>query len=257
MSGLPVLRSCHAFSALALWATTGVSAAAQQPNAAANTRMVAVDGRAVRVQVLGLERRKTGSPVVVFEAGATQGLEAWGAIPSQLASIAPVVAYDRAGLGRSAWDSTPPTPQHVTNRLRRLLGIIGAPPPYILVGYSWGGVLMRYFAEYHPGDIAGIVFVDPGPIVTESLAEQLAPFEAIGSGRAGYDAYWAGVGAIFQRSPPAVRAEFDVYRGLMLRDVAQRDLRPLPNVACGDLDRGQIPRPVGVCAGSLRSACAF
>ena len=172
---------CVLASAIGLWAATGVSAAAQQPNAAPNTRMVAVDGRAVRVQVLGLEKRRQGSPVVLFEAGATQGLEAWGAIPSQLASIAPAVAYDRAGLGRSAWDSTLPTPQHVTNRLRRLLGIIGAPPPYILVGYSWGGVLMRYFAD-SPRDIAGIVS-SIGSHCHTIPREQLAPFEA--SDRAG------------------------------------------------------------------------
>jgi pimeloyl-ACP methyl ester carboxylesterase len=141
-----------------------------------------------------------------------------------------VIAYDRAGLGRSEWDSATPTPQHAVNRLRRLLQQIGADPPYVLVGYSWGGILARYFAGYHPRDVAGLVFVDPGPIVTQSPAENLAPFDAIGAGRAGYDASWSGFASLFERATPPARAEFEVYRRLMELDPADRDLRPVPDV---------------------------
>jgi pimeloyl-ACP methyl ester carboxylesterase len=128
--------------------------------------MVELDGRPVRARVLGLDQRRAGVPVVVFEAGATNSLEVWGNIPEQVAAWAPVVAYDRAGLGRSEWDSLTPTPRHVADRLYRLLRQVGAAPPYVLVGYSWGGILARYFAGYHPDDVAGLVLVDPGPIVT-------------------------------------------------------------------------------------------
>lgn len=213
-----------------LCALVGMSVAAQQPDVPAGVRMVDVDGHAVRVQALGLDTRREGAPVVVFEAGATNPLEIWGSIVLQVASIASVVAYDRAGLGQSEWDGETPTPQHVAGRLRRLLERIGAPPPYVLVGYSWGGVLARYFAGLHPEEVAGLVFVDPGPIVTQSLAERLAPFEAIGADQAGYDAFWAGFAGFFAQASPAVRAEFDVFRGLMERDPANRDLRPVPDV---------------------------
>jgi pimeloyl-ACP methyl ester carboxylesterase len=225
-----MLRSRHLAGAVATWACLGASAAAQQPAAPATPRMLDVDGRAVRVQALGLDDRQPGRPVVVFEAGATNALDVWGRVLPQVATVAPVVAYDRAGLGRSEWDGVTPTPQHVTNRLRRLLERIGAGPPYVLVGYSWGGILARYFAGYHPSEVAGLVFVDPGPIVTQSLAENLAPFDAVGAGRAGFDAFWSGFAAFFGQAPPAVRAEFDVFRGLMERDAADRDLRPVPDV---------------------------
>jgi pimeloyl-ACP methyl ester carboxylesterase len=192
--------------------------------------MVDVDGHAVRVQAIGLDRRRPGSPIVVFEAGAATGLDVWSSVLPNVASLAPVVAYDRAGLGLSDWDNEPPTPRHVSNRLRRLLERLGAKPPYVLVGYSWGGNLARYFAGYHPGDIAGLVFVDPGPIVTQSLAERIAPFDAIGAGRAGFDAYWSRLGALFERAPPAVRAEVDVFRGLVQLDSAELDLGRIPDV---------------------------
>jgi len=112
--------------------------------------------------------------LVVFEAGATNPVEIWGDILPQVAAIAPVFAYDRAGLGRSEWDNTTPTPLHVADRLRRLLLQIGAEPPYVFVGYSWGGMLARYFAGYYPRAVTGLVLVDPGPMVTQPMGTILA-----------------------------------------------------------------------------------
>ena len=217
-------------SAVACSVFVGASAGAQQPAAPANVRTVDLDGHPVRVLVQGLEARPSGRPVVVFEAGGMQSLDVWADVLPQVSTFAPIVAYDRAGLGQSEWDGESPTPQHVARRLRTLLERVGAEPPYVLVGYSWGGILARYFAGLHPDDIAGIVYVDPGPIVTQSRAEMLAPFDSVGAGRAGYEAYWSGFAAFFARSPPAVRAEFDVFRGLMELDPAARDLRPEPRV---------------------------
>lgn len=202
-----------------------------QPNPALpGVRMIELDGRAVRVQALGLETRRPGAPVVIFEAGASNSLEIWGGIPLQVASIAPIVAYDRAGLGRSEWDDTTPTPQHVADRLRRVLRQIGADPPYVLVGFSWGGMLARYFAGYYASDVIGLVLVDPSPMVTESLADNLTPFETIGVGRAGFEAYWASFASLMAQASPAVRSEMQVFRGLLQMDLADRGLRQIPAV---------------------------
>ncbi|HUF28709.1 MAG TPA: alpha/beta hydrolase [Gemmatimonadaceae bacterium] len=216
---------------LIVWLCAAVSAADAQVAAAPDgEHMVEVSGHRMRVVVRGLQGRATGSPIVVFEAGATNALEVWGDIPARIATTAPVVAYDRAGLGRSEWDDAAPTPEHVATRLRRLLTGIGAEPPYVLVGYSWGGTLARYFAGYHPADVAGLVYVDPGPIVTQSLTERLAPFEAVGAGQAGYDALWSSMAAVFERLRPPLRAEFDVFRNLMEIEPSERDLRAVPQV---------------------------
>ena len=216
--------------AAAICVAVGPEAAAQQSPAAPSTRFVVVDGRRVRVQIAGLENRKPGSPVIVLESGAMNSSDVWASIIPQAAAVAPVVAYDRAGLGQSGWDEKTPTPRHVTERLRRILQEVGGSPPYLLVGWSWGGALARYFAGYYPADVTGIVYVDPGPIITQSPADELAPFHAIGAGRAGYDAFWSGYAAHVQRASPAARAEFEVYRGLMRRDASDRDLLPAPAV---------------------------
>ncbi|HYE27891.1 MAG TPA: alpha/beta fold hydrolase, partial [Allosphingosinicella sp.] len=136
-------------------------ALAQEPAAQPGVRTVELDGRRVRIQALGLENRRPGQPVVVFEAGATSSLDAWRQVLPEVAAGAPVIAYDRAGLGQSEPDAVQPTPRHVTGRLRRLLRQSGAEPPYVLVGHSWGGMLIHYYAGYHPEEVAGLVFVDP------------------------------------------------------------------------------------------------
>ena len=194
------------------------------------TRTVTVDGRPMRVHVDGLERRATGAPVVVFESGAMNSLDVWGPVLGRVARQAPVVAYDRAGLGQSAWDEHAPTPAHVTAKLRRMLQEIGATPPYVLVGWSWGGTLARYYAGYFPSDVAGLVYLDPGPIVTSTPDEEIAAFVEIGAGRAGYDAFWGVYRDFVRRAAPAVRAEFDVYQSLMQRPLTERNLRPAPEV---------------------------
>lgn len=217
----PVLVLCAAFAG---------PVDARQGSDLAAIRFVDIDGYAVRVQTWGLAGREPGRPVIIFEAGATNSLEAWDRVVSHLVGATPFVAYDRAGLGESPWDGATPTPLHVSTRLQRLLREIGAGPPYVLVGHSWGGSLMRYHAGYHPSEVAGIVYVDPGPIVTQSLDQEIAPFDEIGAGRAGYNAFWSAYASFVERASPAVRAEFDVFRGLMQREASERDLRPAPDV---------------------------
>jgi pimeloyl-ACP methyl ester carboxylesterase len=111
---------------LAVLALVASAAYAQERPTLSGVKMTTVDGRAVRVQAVGLQDRRQGRPVVVFEAGATNSLEVWGGIPSQVATMAPIVAYDRAGLGSSEWDDANPTPRHVAERLRQVLRQIGA-----------------------------------------------------------------------------------------------------------------------------------
>lgn len=194
------------------------------------TRVIDVGGFVMRVQTSGLDERQADKPIVVFEAGATNSLDIWDRVLREVAGIAPVVAYDRSGLGQSTWDQQDPTPAHVAERLRALLATIGADPPYVLVGFSWGGALVRYFAGFHPETVAGVVYVDPGPIVTQTRAQELAPFEAIGAGEAGFRAYWQTFEAILGQRSPAIQAEFRILRGLMDRELDDRGLLPAPRV---------------------------
>ncbi|MEX2232558.1 MAG: alpha/beta hydrolase [Cyclobacteriaceae bacterium] len=220
----------YLFNCAVLCALVAMDARAQQPGLPAGSRMINMDGHELHVLYQGLENRKPGRPVIVFEAGLMHSMDVWAKILPQVAIFAPVVAYDRAGLGRSVWNEQTPTPEYITKRLHELLRQVGAEPPYLLVGHSWGGTLARYFAGYHPDDVAGIVYVDPGPIATQSMAEQLAPFDSIGAGKDGYDAMWSGFATALEGASAAGKAELKVMRSLMERDKNDRDLKPAPDV---------------------------
>jgi hypothetical protein len=55
------------------------------------------------------------------------------------------------------------TIQDSVNDLRALLNAVPLGCPCVFAGESWGGSLVRVFAGQFPGDVAGLVFVDPVP----------------------------------------------------------------------------------------------
>ena len=77
--------------------------------------------------------------------------------------FARVLSYDRAGLGWSDPATQPRTLANIVEELRSLLHAAGVAPPYILVGHSFGGLVVRYFAAQHPEEVAGILLVDAVP----------------------------------------------------------------------------------------------
>ena len=122
---------------------------------------VLVSGSRVRVLLQGLETRSSKHPVFVLQAGAGSPLEAWGDLPDSLSALAPVVAYDRPGLGESEFDGMDPTPTRVAHHLRSVLRELEVEPPYVMVGHSWGGPLILYFADLFPDEVVGMLYLDP------------------------------------------------------------------------------------------------
>ncbi len=101
-----------------------------------------------------------GVPTVVLEAGASSFAIDWTMVQGTLQQSNRVCSYDRAGMG---WSD--PLPEGVvatdTQDLHALLVAAGERPPYVLVGASRGGLLIRSYLADHPADVAGLVFVDP------------------------------------------------------------------------------------------------
>jgi pimeloyl-ACP methyl ester carboxylesterase len=101
-----------------------------------------------------------GAVTVLLEAGNADFSLHWSRVQPDVAPFAKVCSYDRAGLG---WSESSPLLRTAGNMVAELGALLSAGAvhgPYLLVGHSFGGVLMRAFAAAHPDDVAGLVLVD-------------------------------------------------------------------------------------------------
>lgn len=134
----------------------------QTIGAARDRQTFAAPGRLGRVGRHRLHYRSQGSgtPAVVLEAGIAASSLSWSRVQPEVARVTLVCSYDRAGLAWSESSGASRTMPALVSELRLLLQQAGIPPPCVLVGHSFGGIIIRALARAHPDEIAGLVFVD-------------------------------------------------------------------------------------------------
>ena len=117
--------------------------------------MVDVGGRRLYLDCMG-----AGTPTVLLEAGSGASSSVWTPVLPELGRTTRTCAYDRVGLGES--DAIPGVHDagDEIRDLERLLDRARIDPPYVLVGHSYGGLLVRLFAHAHPNQTGGVVLVD-------------------------------------------------------------------------------------------------
>lgn len=130
---------------------------------------------------LYLECRGRGTPTVILESGYHNSSDPWSQSDAVAPAVGPAVlpalaaehrvcSYDRPGtlrncdpplLGdRSTPVPMPRTASDVVGDLHALLEAAHLPGPFILVGHSLGGLFARLYAQRHPEQVRGVVFVD-------------------------------------------------------------------------------------------------
>jgi pimeloyl-ACP methyl ester carboxylesterase len=123
----------------------------------ANARFVNLsDGSRIFVRQSG-----SGSPTLVFEAGIGASSLSWRHLQKAVAGATSTLSYDRAGLGWSSRRRSGRTPAVVAAELHELLQRAGVEPPLVLVGHSFGGLVVRRYALLYPADVAAVVLIDP------------------------------------------------------------------------------------------------
>jgi pimeloyl-ACP methyl ester carboxylesterase len=122
---------------------------------------VAQDGLDIGQYHVEMASTGSGPYTVIFESGFGTGYSVWKKVVPDVARSARVLVYSRAGIGKSDARPEAQTPERRTIELEQLIAAAKLKPPFILVGHSYGGYLIRLFAARHPEQVAGMVFVDP------------------------------------------------------------------------------------------------
>lgn len=142
-------------------------------------RFITIDGTKIWINTIGIDNRWDDQPVIVFESGHGTPMGHWDIILKGVSKLAPLITYDRPGIGESEADNEMPTIKNVSDKLIKVLKHLDIKPPYVLVGHSLGGAYVRGFAVYYPELLAGLVIIDPADF-TETRSNRRKPFLDIG-----------------------------------------------------------------------------
>lgn len=185
---------------------------------------------------LYLECHGSGSPTVIFEAGLRSRGDIWswslagtgtGVFP-RVTPFTRACVYDRPGtlahfpyVSRSDPVPMPRTTGEVAVDLHSLLTAAGVPGPYVLVGASTGGLIVRQYAAYYPAEVTGLVLVDA---ISEAMEGLMRPSR------------FARYNALYLQSPSADAAQYqdleaiDFYRSFAEMKLRRRPPRGVPMV---------------------------
>jgi pimeloyl-ACP methyl ester carboxylesterase len=118
-------------------------------------RLVDLGGHRLHVLCTG-----AGSPTVVVENGLGDFSFDWALVQERVSKFARICTYDRAGY---AWSEPGPKPRtfaQINLELSDALRKLGEKGPYVLVGHSYGGAVVRQFAQTYRSEVAGLVLAE-------------------------------------------------------------------------------------------------
>jgi pimeloyl-ACP methyl ester carboxylesterase len=119
-------------------------------------RLIIIHGKSQHILDTGY-----GKPAVIFVSGFGDRVSSWMAVQPKIAEVTRTLSYDRAGLGESEMLGKDRSLDSIVFELNEILAAENIAPPYILVGHSYGGHVIRYFAHKQPEKVAGLLLVDP------------------------------------------------------------------------------------------------
>ncbi|NYZ63178.1 alpha/beta fold hydrolase [Luteimonas deserti] len=111
--------------------------------------------------VLQAQQQGQGPVTVVFESGFGQGAGVWKPVIEGLGADCRCIAYSRAGIGPSGADGTE---KSIAAHVADLVAVVDTLAPdtkIVVVGHSYGGLLVTEFARRYPERVQGLVLVDP------------------------------------------------------------------------------------------------
>jgi pimeloyl-ACP methyl ester carboxylesterase len=98
---------------------------------------------------------------VVCDAALGGSSLSWTLVEPAVRAVTRMCTYDRAGFGWSDAGPLPRTAGRIADELHEALTRAAVSGPFLLVGHSYGGLVMRLFAARHPSQVAGLVLIEP------------------------------------------------------------------------------------------------
>ena len=120
------------------------------------SKFVEINGKKQFVIVKG-----QGSPAIIFVNGKGADHSSYDSVQKNLSKVTLTFAYDRGGLGLSESINKERSIDNMVSELNQILEKESIKPPYILVGHSMGGYIIRYFVNKYPEKVAAMLFLDP------------------------------------------------------------------------------------------------
>ena len=114
-----------------------------------------------RGRYLHVVREGTGRPAVVFEAGLAATSLSWARVQPLVSEFSSTFSYDRAGLGWSQPLKLQLTLEQMLDDLHGVVTWASGGEPVVLVGHSFGALLLLAYARRFPKYVAGLVLVEP------------------------------------------------------------------------------------------------
>lgn len=177
-----IIRTAASWALLAASALVAGCAASEPPagpsgGAEANPVTPSADGYAVEPWFDGMVEvaagrqldatcYATGSPAVINLHGMIQLADSvsWAHSPQmqrRLGAETTYCEYERTNVGNSSKRAGPIPVSETVADLHALIQELELPTPVVLLGGSFGGLVAYTYAGTHPGDVAGVVLLDP------------------------------------------------------------------------------------------------
>jgi len=172
---LPILRFFTSFPLLILAASVACAGIGQ-------IEMVDVGGYKLQCCVIG-----SGSPAVVFLNGGSATMDYWDNVAEIIFGMTTVITYERAGHQDSELGREPRHGKNIVYELKALLEALSITGPHIFVAHSAGCMYARIFVNEFPGDVSGMVLLDPGD---KDVLDRFAERFLSSSDRTRWTKYW-------------------------------------------------------------------
>lgn len=148
----------------------------------AGPTFVELPGPRVSYACANLPAAGSGGATVVLLAGLDTEMTIWELTRLELGAV-PVCTYDRANLGKSDLVPGPRLFTASVEELDEFLEAAKVPPPYLLVGHSYGGLVAMLYAARHPENVHSLLLVDALLPFEDDLDELSKPAAEVQAGR--------------------------------------------------------------------------